>query len=219
MIEIVPTVVPNTFEDIVRVADAYKGFASMIHVDVADGVFAPNKTWLPELGDRLPNGMHYEAHLMVNNPHEAGIAFLKAGAESLIGHAEAFTDANDAVRTFEAWREEGARLVQTGVLFQTELGTLEPLIPLSDFTLLMCIASIGVQGIPFEEKSIDRIRSFRGMYPNARINVDGGVSEKNIDALAASGATRFCVGSALSKAENPEAAYHTLFERAEAVAL
>lgn len=210
MIEIVPTVVPESLEDIINTVEKYSSFAKTIHVDVADGVFAPNTTWMPKAGDTLPSGMKYEIHMMVANPLETGLAYAAAGAHSLIGHAEAFKTALSASDAFASWKAVGVQTVQTAALFQTSLDELAPYVPISDLLLLMTIASIGVQGIPFEEEGIERVRRFKALHPAANIAVDGGVSEKNIARLAESGATHFCVGSALSKSNNPVAVYQSL---------
>jgi len=214
MIEIVPTVVPKTIEDIVRIASRYRSFAKTIHVDVADGIFAPNTTWMPNVGDKFPEGVSFEIHLMVSNPHAVGVAYAKAGATSIIGHSEAFQTADNARAAFSDWKAAGVKSVQTAALFQTPLESVSPYVSISNFILLMTIGSIGVQGIPFEESGIERVRKFKNMHPEALIAVDGGVSEKNIGRLAHAGATHFCIGSALSKADSHSATYRRLEELA-----
>ena len=79
MVEIIPTVVPKNFEDVIAAKEKYSSFASALHIDAADGVFAPNTTWLPAPGDSLPDHQNYlyEAHLMVQNPLSVGIAFAR----------------------------------------------------------------------------------------------------------------------------------------------
>ena len=218
-VEVVPTVVPDSFDDVVRIAEACHPFARRIHIDVADGVFEPNTTWMPEDGDQLPDTMEFEIHLMVADPHEVGLSYARAGATGLIGHVEAFGEAAQAKAAFDAWREAGIHTVATAALLQTKLEIVSPFVEFSDFVLLMTIASIGVQGIPFEENSIERISAFNGMHPEATIGVDGGVSEKNIEILAKAGATHFCVGSAISKAEDPATMYEHLTSLAKVSAL
>ncbi len=210
MIEIVPTVVPESLEDVIAVVERYKSFAKRIHVDVADGTFAPNTTWMPTDGDKLPPGMEYEIHMMVADPHKTGLEYAKAGAHSLIGHVEAFGSVMTAKLAYDAWKEAGVREVQAAALFQTKVEDLAPYVPISDYILLMTIASIGVQGIPFEEEGIERIRRFHELHPDAKIAVDGGVSMKNIDRLAAAGARHCCAGSSISRAEDPAKAYADL---------
>ena len=80
-IEIVPTVVPHSLDDISRVRNHYAHFSSTLHLDATDGVFAPHRTWFPNPDQKFPNldTTTYEAHLMVSDPKSAGIAFARAG--------------------------------------------------------------------------------------------------------------------------------------------
>jgi pentose-5-phosphate-3-epimerase len=79
----------------------------------------------------------------------------------------------------------------------------------------MSIAQLGKQGAAFEPRIIPRIEELRAMYPSTTIAIDGGVSEKNIAELVRAGATRFGVGSAISKASDPKVAYENLKTLAE----
>lgn len=210
MVEIVPTVVPGSLADIVDTVNHYAHFAKRIHVDVADGQFAPNTTWMPSAGETLPVGMEYEIHMMVADPHQTGLAYAAAGAQALIGHVEAFGSARNAQTAYDAWRGAGIQEVQAAALFQTPVETLGEYASISDYVLLMTIASIGVQDIPFEEVGIDRIAKFHELFPHAKIAVDGGVSLITIERLVKAGARRCCVGSAISRAKSSEAAYWKL---------
>lgn len=215
MIKIIPTIVPDSLSGINDVSERYSSFASFFHIDASDGTFAPNTTWLPSEGDRLPENYSYEIHLMVSNPRAIGLSFAKAGAHTLIGHIEAFGNSKNAAGAFEEWKNAGARKIGVGVLLQTPPEEVEPYLPLVDFVLFMTIAQIGVQGILFDERGIARIAKFRNSHSNVALSVDGGVSEDNIAALARAGATRFGVGSAISKSKDPSGAYARLQERAE----
>lgn len=210
--EIIPTVVPDSFEDIGSTRHQISTFASALHVDIADGLFAPNTTWLPRPGDVFPENTAttYEVHMMVEHPLSHGVLCAKAGAHRIIAHIEAFDNAEKARDTFTMWRLSGVKEVGLGVLMQTQLETLMPYISLCDEILLMTIARVGTQGIPFEEKSIERVREAHERFPRVRIAVDGGVSEKNIKALRAAGASRFSVGSAISRAPSPEGMFQAL---------
>ena len=210
MIDIVPTVVPDSLEGVMQIAKKFS-FAPVIHIDAADGKFAPHTTWMPAAGDRFTEGA-YEAHLMVEDARVVGIAFANAGVTTIIGHVEAI--GAEASSVFDDWRSAGAEKVGLATLLQTPLETLEPYVGLCDYVLLMTIARIGVQGIPFEEFGIARIAEFHAQHPEATIAVDGGVSEKNIALLAQAGASHFSVGSAIAKAENPAAMYERLMNLA-----
>jgi ribulose-phosphate 3-epimerase len=227
-IEIIPTVVPRALEDVLQTAARFASFAHTIHIDIADGTFAPNTTWLAEgaleASDGLtkqlfrrdagsPLDITYEAHLMVSLPREVGLACIAAGASRIIGHIEAMQSETPAI--FSAWKAAGAAEVGLGILFQTPIETLDPYIKMCDVVQMMSIASIGVQGIPYEESAPARIHALHERYPDLLIADDGGVSEKNIAELARAGVRRFCVGSALSHSGDSASTYRSLAALAE----
>jgi ribulose-phosphate 3-epimerase len=205
MADIIPTVVPKSLDDIARARKRYP-FAASLHVDVADGVFAPNTTWSISPSEKLPDAAaaNYEVHLMVQNPLQAGLSFARAGAMRIIGHVEAFDHAERAQEAFDMWQKAGAKEVGIAVLMETSLEELTMYVGLCDFVHMMTIATIGKQGIPFDPRSLERVATFHKRYPRVTISVDGGGSKDTIEGLLHAGATRFCVGSALTKAKDPE---------------
>lgn len=211
-IEIIPTVVPDSLDAVVQARDQYAPYVQALHIDTADGRFAPNETWAPHSGETLPDPKetYYEAHMMVKNPLAAGSAFAHAGARRIVGHVETFANAESAREAFKMWRGAGAKEVGLGILFGTPLEVLEPYLPLCDCIIMMTIARIGTQGIPFEEGAVARVEALHARHPKLLISVDGGVSAKNISALARAGARRFSVGSAIAKSPDPAAAYEAL---------
>ncbi len=214
MIKIIPTVVPDSFLSVEATVDAYSKFATVIHIDICDGLFAPNATWTPR-GEQFPprENLTYEAHLMVSDPRAVGLACIRSGAQRVIGHVEAMGEKTG--ETFSAWKAAGAAEVGLAILADTPLETLDPYIALCDVVQMMSIASIGVQGIPYDPTAPARIAALHARYPDLLIAVDGGVSESNIMELARAGVRRFCVGSTLSKSPDPASTYARLMELAE----
>lgn len=219
MKEIIPTVVPASFDDLAVRLNIVRGFARSLHIDAADGKFAPNTTWLPQSGERIPglNALRVEAHLMVANPLEAGVAFVKAGASRVIAHREAFADMATISAAFDAWKMAGAQEVGLALKMDTAPEAVAEIATRCDSITLMSIAQIGQQGATFESSSVARVRDFHQRFPQLTIAVDGGVSEANIVELAHAGASRFCVGSALSSSSDPAAVYKRLHELVDAV--
>ena len=209
-VEIIPTVVPAAFSDIPEVSQKYSGFTSFFQIDVADGNFAPNTTWLPSKEDKLPEAYGYEVHLMVAKPASVGTLFAEAGAHALIAHVETLGSAEQTKLLFEQWKALGVKQVGVAALLQTPLEMLEPYLPLADFILLMTIARIGVQGIPYDPNALARVAEMHARHPDVVIAVDGGVSEQNIESWARAGASRFGVGSAIAKAGDPAEAHARL---------
>jgi len=215
-IEIIPTIVPSSFDDVALWSGRFKDYAAWVQVDLGDGKFVSNTTWSPAEGETLPyrKKLNYEFHLMTEEPRELGLACIRAGASRVIGHIETFSYTNGAREALNAWKGAGAE-AGLALLIDTPFSSVEPLLASCDVVLLMSIAALGKQGAPFDERIYERVRTFHARYPDAIIAIDGGVSEKNIAKLAQAGASRFSVGSAIAKAPDPAAAYAQLNRLAE----
>jgi ribulose-phosphate 3-epimerase len=229
MIEIIPTnTCPPDIAELSRRSAAFAAYAADVQLDISDGKFTPVTSWpygagqwheLEEVAAKaaLPqkDAIRYETHLMIENPRECGELLARAGVPRIMAHLEAFESPESARAALRAWKEAGAREVGLALLIDTPLGRLAPLAAELDCVLVMSIPRLGAQGAPFDARAYDRIKELRASYPSLTIAVDGGVSEGNIAELARAGARRFGVGSAISKASDPKAAYEKLKALAE----
>jgi len=230
MIEIIPdNTCPPDFAELSRRSKEFAEFSPRVQLDVGDGAFVPARSWpygegqlseLKVLADRsegLPYAekILYEAHIMAQKPQEVGVLLARAKAQRIIGHIETFASANEARDALAAWRSAGAKEVGFSLLLDTPLSVVAPLVSECDVVQLMAIAKLGYQGAQFEPRIFDRIREVRAAYPDLIVEIDGGVSESTIADLVRAGATRFSVGSAISKAIDPKAAYEHLKSIAE----
>jgi len=208
---VIPTVVPSGPEDIAAVRARYP-FASSLHVDVADGAFAKNKTWTPPPGYKLPDHatISYEVHLMAEQPLALGLAYAHAGARCMIAHIESFRHADAAQDAFTMWRGAGVKGIGAAILLDTPPKELVPYAELIDFVHLMTIAQIGEQGQSFEEGALERVTRIHAQYPHLPISVDGGITEAIMPRLLEAGVTRFCVGNALASAPDPAGLFSRL---------
>ena len=229
MIEIIPTnTSPETLAELSLRTRVLKELSDWIQLDLDDGTFVPVVSWpyqsgqwaeLEELaeGKALPfvDSVKYEVHLMLEDPRGIGELLARAGASRLLPHIEVFGNRDAIAETFSAWRSAGAAEVGLSVLMETPLASVEPLISECDVIQLMSIARLGRQGAPYEPRVVERIQALHEGHPELIIAVDGGVSEANIAELARAGASRFGVGSAITKAKDQKAAYQSLKSLAE----
>lgn len=221
-IEIIPTCVPRSRDELTEVARAIAAYSPVIHIDIVDGIFAPAHTWpyeegriqLPDLSDI--SGLAVEVHLMVEEPLEIGRRFADAGAHRIIGHIEAFDDEEHVHSTLRTWQRAGAGEVGLGLLMHTPLSMIDHHARVAHMLQLMTIATIGRQGIPYEESAPARVAEARARFPKMLLSVDGGVAASNVGLLARAGARRFCAGSAIAKAPDQAEAYRDLKKLAEA---
>lgn len=178
--------------------------SDFLHLDVMDGVFVPNISFgFPVLKHvaRLCQ-KPLDVHLMIVQP-EKFINEVKAlGAYYMNVHYEACTHLHRVVSQI---REAGMHPAVT-LNPATPVCVLEDIIEDIDMVLLMSV-NPGFGGQKFIEHTYDKIRQSRELIKrhgcDVKIEVDGGVSLKNAEALSAAGADVLVAGSAVFGAEDP----------------
>jgi ribulose-phosphate 3-epimerase len=185
----------NLAQDLARI-DPH---ADLLHIDVADGVFAPALLFFPDLvaAIRVRSGRPIHVHLMVDDRIllQQAEQFAEAGADLISVHAE---NGNAA----EAIRLITARGLLAGAVLRVEtpLEAAAPLLAeLSMVTLLG--TAIGVKGQGLSETAPGRIAAMRRMVasqPQNRRRVvaaDGGIRDNTVPKLVAAGAETVVLGS------------------------
>lgn len=220
---IIPAILPKNLEDLHQALAQMQSIAPVVQIDVVDGVFAPKKTWPYVEGNEfekmvaqdegLPfwEDFDFQFDLMVAHPHIEAPRFAQAGAASVVVHT-ASPHAADALQALQEYR--GGVAVGVALLPAAAVEDLEAFVGLYDFVQVMGIAQVGAQGHPFDERALALVAALRAQYPELLIQVDGGVSLSNAQALVQAGANRLVVGSAIFNTDDPAAAYHKLAEAA-----
>jgi ribulose-phosphate 3-epimerase len=162
--------------------------ADMIHIDVMDGHFVPNLTLGPGLvaSLRKTTRLPLDVHLMIENPERYIEAFAKAGSDRITVHAEASVHLHRAIAMI---REHGVR---PGVSLNpaTPLILVEPILPDIDLLLVMTV-NPGFGGQKFIGGML------RANAPDILLEVDGGVTLKNIRSIADAGADILVAGASI----------------------
>src|SRR6266542_1797563 len=217
MVEIAPSILSADFRRLgEQIAAVEQAGASIIHVDVMDGQFAPNLTVGPFIVEwvRKTTKLPIDAHLMIENPDNFIGAFARAGANMISVHPEATYHLD---RTLNHIRQAGC---QAGVVLNpaTPLVMIEEVIAEVDYVLLMSV-NPGFSGQKFIPSSLDKLRRLRDLirmkFSPARIEIDGGVGLGNAAEVVAAGAEILVAGSAVFGAENPAEALKELLRAAE----
>jgi ribulose-phosphate 3-epimerase len=218
-IQITPSVLPADMAYLGdEVAALETAGCDRIQWDVMDGQFVPNITFGPDVirAARKHTALPFEAHLMVLTPDLLAEAFVAAGCDRLIIHAESVTHLH---RTLGYVRSLGAR---AGVALSPATPALacSEVLDLVDLVLVMTVnPGFGGQDyLQSMEGKISRVRSMVEASGRAiDIEVDGGISAETIGGAAGAGANVFVTGTALYR--HPEglgAAVSELRGKAEA---
>ena len=190
------------------------GGAAMIHVDVMDGRFVPNLTIGPAVtaAVRRVTGLPIDCHLMIEEPERFVGRFVDAGADLVSVHVEA---ARHLDRVVAQIREAGAK---AGVVLNpaTPLGALDEILGSVDLVLLMSV-NPGFGGQHLIPAILDKARRLRERIDrlglDVRIEIDGGVTEENLEQVAATGVDVIVAGSAVFEAGEPRRATERMVRR------
>jgi ribulose-phosphate 3-epimerase len=186
--------------DLVRLADDLARIAphaAMLHIDVADGVFAPALLFFPDLVARLraetPLPIH--VHLMVDDailPAQVD-QFAEAGADLISVHAENA----EAMAALDRIAGHG---LQGGIVLRVEtpVAAAAPFLPrIGALTLLG--TAIGVKGQGLDPAAPARLAEAAGLIAASGRDVllcaDGGIRETTVPLLRAGGAQTVVLGS------------------------
>ncbi len=177
--------------------------ADAAHVDVMDNHFVPNLTLGLPIVSRLfeVSKLPLDIHLMIDNPDRWAPAYAEVGCDSITFHLEA---ANDPIALARRIREIGSK-VAIAIKPNTPFANVEQLLSEIDMLLVMTVEP-GFGGQKLIPETISKVtqakESARKHGLSIAIQVDGGVTDSNIAALAQAGADVFVAGSAVFKADN-----------------
>lgn len=205
--EIIPAIMPSSYEDIKEKAQKIVGLVSYAQIDVMDGEFVPSRSW-PYRNDGvveridLPfqDKLRYEVDLMVSDPLRVLSLWIDAGVSRIIFHIESVADPRAFVHNVRGSYDKISLGVAVGIETRNEI--LEDIMDDIDVVQFMGIARIGYQRQPFDERVLDKIHALRQTHPETIISVDGGVNFDTASRLIEAGATRLVAGSAIFMAEN-----------------
>ncbi|MBD5253909.1 MAG: ribulose-phosphate 3-epimerase [Barnesiella sp.] len=201
--------------DFTRLGDAVeiinRSEASMIHVDVMDGMFVPNISigfpMIKAIADIAEKPL--DVHMMVMDPIRFISQVRDAGATIMNVHQEACIHLN---RVIHRIKEAGMKPAVT-LNPATPLVMLDEILPELDMVLLMGV-NPGFGGQKFIEATLDKVARLREMIDRrglkTKIEVDGGVNLATAPLLARAGADVLVAGSFVFNAADPVKAISTL---------
>jgi ribulose-phosphate 3-epimerase len=173
--------------------------ADVIHFDVMDNHYVPNLTMGPMVCKALRDygiTAPIDVHLMVS-PVDALIdSFAAAGASFITFHPEASTHVDRSLQLIQSHGCKAGLVLNPA----TSPDCLEYVLDKIDMVLLMSV-NPGFGGQKFIPGTLKKLEKVRRLIDDSgldiRLEVDGGVNEKNIAEIAAAGADMFVAGSAI----------------------
>ena len=192
--------------------------ADWVHFDVMDNHYVPNLTVGPMVCKALRDygvTAPIDVHLMVEPVDDLIERFADAGATYITFHPEAVRHLDRSLRLVQ---DSGCRC---GLVLNpaSRINQFEWLLDELDMILLMSV-NPGFGGQSFLDYVKTKLANVRALLnerkSSARLEIDGGVSTKNIGELAALGADTFVSGSAIfntrSQLATPAASYAQTIE-------
>ena len=169
-----------------------------IHIEVGDGVFSPDIT----VGAHVLKSLRkvtdaiLEAHLMTIQPERKIEEFAQAGADLITFHIEATDQAQSVIHKIKGSGSKAGVALNPA----TPLCMIEELLYDVDVVLLMT-AIPGASGQPLLKHSLDKVKRLHDMIRendyDCLLEVDGGVTIENAQALREAGANILVSGTAI----------------------
>lgn len=218
MIQVAPSLLAADFARLGEAVEIVnRSDASLIHIDVMDGVFVPNIT----IGFPVISAINtiarkpLDVHMMITDPGRYVGQVRDAGAHIMNVHWEACTHLDRVVHTI---RHAGMKAGVT-VNPATPVEFLGDIISELDLVLVMSV-NPGFGGQKFIPNTISKVKRLREMIAasgsQAVIEVDGGVDLSTAPSLIAAGADVLVAGSYVFRAPDPVKAVADLIKLSEA---
>ena len=190
-----------------------RSVAGWFHLDVMDGLFVPNISFGFPVCEAIARVAKkpLDAHLMIVEPWNYVARFARLGVQYLSFHYEACSDRR-LRSTIRLVRDCGMR-VGVAVNPETPAECLIPWLRHIDYVVVMGVHP-GYSGQQYIPETTEKVAVLGEMIAtldaDCFIEVDGGVSTRNIAELERLGAGVFVAGSAAFAAERPLAAIRAL---------
>jgi len=153
-----------------------------------------------------------DVHLMIENPDEYVENFVEAGADLISVHYETCPHLHRSIQNIKKYGLMAGVVVNPA----TPLHNIEPILDEVDLVLIMSV-NPGFGGQSFIQSSYQRLRELAQIREDNGlgylIQVDGGVSLKNIKKVAEAGADVLVAGSSVFSAEDITARVEELYEK------
>src|SRR5256712_6506100 len=199
MVKLAPSILSADFARLgQQVADAERGGADRIHIDVMDGHFVPNLSMgVPIVRSlRRVTRLPLEIHLMISNPDSFVDEFVEAGSDSFLVHWEGNANLHRTVQRIKALGKRAGVVINPA----TPAAVLEEILRDVEQVLIMTV-NPGFGHQHFLPTTVPKIRRVRQMIeqikPECDLEVDGGIDAETAPLAVAAGANVLVAGTAI----------------------
>ena len=206
MVEIIPAINAQTWEEVVKKIRLIEPYVEWVHLDVADGTFTPNTLWhnpLDLVG--LETKCKVEIHLMEDRPEERVEAWLIQPVRRIIVHYEV---SHDLDFILAECRKDAVQL-GLAVASHTSWTCLKPFVDKVDLLQILAVHA-GSAGQHFERHNLSKIKHLRQFASKSIIEVDGGIVPDIADDCVRAGADILVSASYIFSHPSPKMAIHEL---------
>lgn len=206
---IAPTITAYDLHEYREQMNRITPFATRIHIDLMDGVFAPTKS--PDIEKLwLPDGVPCDIHVMFQHPGAVAKKLALLKPTTLIVQVEAskqsVLDARSALL---------GSTVRFGISLLSETDPLDPkyaeLVRTSRYILIFS-GHLGLHGGVADLRLLDKVAKIKSINPQVEIGWDGGINIQNARTLVDGGVDVLNVGAAVQKTDDPKQAYKNLMQ-------
>ena len=202
---IVPSIIASNQKELDKRLAKVKDITRTVQLDIMDGHFVDNKSL--DFDFELPEAKClFEAQLMVKDP-EKWVEKNCEKVDSIIIHIES---CEEPMKVIESVKECGGK-VGLALNPGSPIGLIDDFLGDIHQVTVMTVEP-GKYGGKFLPEMLEKVKKLRKMRSWLDIEVDGGISPKNIKAAADAGANMFVSGSYIQNSKDPKKAIKELMD-------
>lgn len=204
MAVIAPALLAENTDDYKSQSERLAPFTKRVHIDITDGVFAPNFTvsedqvyWPPEWA--------VDIHAMVAQPSQHVQQLVALRPQLIIFHVECEEDLMPIIQYLKQNNVKAGIAIQRPTVPQN----VAPLIEAADHVMVFS-GELGRYGGTASLMQLEKVRLIKKINASVEIGWDGGVTVENAFTLSQGGVDVLNVGGTIAKSEDPAAIYNQL---------
>ncbi len=205
MTTILPAILANTIEEAQEKLAMVLHLASMVQIDISDGIFTPSTLlYDPRYIHSLHTTLMLDLHLMIKSPEQELEEWVKdARVKRITFHKEACDDSERMIARIKEHGKEACIACNP----ETQLHDIEPYLASADMVLCLGVHP-GKGGQTFIPEVLEKVELLRAW--GSPVGIDGGVNADTAPDMVHAGAGYLVVGNFLFNNPHMRHAYEWL---------